>query len=309
MGYSPSVQDDENLWCIQRDRVNGASPNSIVLEGHSRIHQAWAPGEFAKVAPGFEQIQLGFFKSEPISVVRDIAENTEYSGVVLCSVLSFSLLPENWRPIETDKYRCHVVDFYHNNWSINEKTDRTVSSYWQGHFVASFPELSPHKVAPDLLRGDWPIQYVFTEADRTQRVDYRRIDLTKFAERQFRFLLDNTDKCVQFESYKTWPKDTGYEDLDRYVKMIQDRGGHVVFLRPVTSGEFEEHVEGLFPREEFWDRFAQNTSAETIHFRDIPALASMTCPDGSHLSLKDSRTFTRVIAEELVRRKIISVSP
>lgn len=308
MGYSPTVQDDCDLWCLQRERVEDAPPRSIVLVGHSRIHQGWVAEEFEKAAPGFEQIQLGFFKAQPISVVRDIAETTEYSGIVFCSVLSFSLLPENWRPNEFDENCGPLVNYYHNRWSINEKADRTVSNFFQSNLVVAFPDLAPHKVAPDLVRGEWPVQYVWTEADRMQHVDYDKIDLKRFSDRQMHFLVDNSEKCFELNSYKTWPSDTGYDELDRYVQIIQDRGGHVVFHRPVTTGAFEEYLEKHFPRKEFWDRFVKNTSATTIHFDEIPTLAKMTCPDGSHLSREDAHTFTRLMAEELIRRGIIEKS-
>ncbi|MFC1758934.1 hypothetical protein ACFL2H_09225 [Planctomycetota bacterium] len=306
MGYAPTVLDDTNLWCQQRDRVNSASPDHIVLIGHSRIHQAWVPDVFDEVVPGFEHIQLGLFNAAPMAVFRDIAENTEFAGVVVCSTLSFTMLPELWRATDKDRYAGPIVRYYHETWALDEKTDRTISNFWQENFVVSFPDLAPHKVAPDLLRGEWPKQQtVWTETDRTQRVDYEKMDTEKYGAQQFQFLKDNIAKTIELESFKTWPKDNGYDELERLVQLIEDRGGRVVFLRPVTSGAYEEYAEEWFPRSKFWDLFAESMSIETIHFQDIPELASMVCPDGSHLSKADARTFTRTMANELIKRGLI----
>ena len=306
MGYAPTVVDDTNLWCLQRDRVNSASPQHIVLVGHSRIHQAWVPDAFDEVVPGYDHIQLGRYNSEPLAVFRDIAENTDFAGVVFCSVLSFPMMPEFWRPTENDPYCGPIVRYYHETWQLDEKTDRTVSNFWQKHFVVSFPDLAPHKVAPDLLRGEWPVQSVWTEPDRTQRVEYDKIDSEKYTPRQLDCLKINIAKTTVLDSYKTWPRDTGYSELEELVRLIEDRGGRVVFFRPVTSGPYDDYLEEWFPRAKFWDHFVRETSVEAIHFRDIPELASMQCADGSHLSDADTRTFTRVMANELLNRGVVA---
>ncbi len=187
MGYAPTVLDDKNLWCQQRDRVDSAAPNHVVLVGHSRIHQAWVPEVFDEVIPGYGHIQLGLYNAAPMAVFRDIADNTDFSGVVIVSTLAFSMLPENWRPTEDDIYQGRVVRYYHENWALDEKTDRTVSNLWQNNLVVSFPDLAPHKVAPDLLRGEWPVQTVWTKLDRTQQVEYEKMDTKKYT-RKYRTL-------------------------------------------------------------------------------------------------------------------------
>jgi hypothetical protein len=57
--------------------------------------------------------------------------------------------------------------------------------------------------------------------------------------------------------------------------------------------------EERYPREQYWERLVAGTSALTFHAEDVPALASFAYPDGSHLDMKDTATFTRLLADRV----------
>ena len=65
----------------------------------------------------------------------------------------------------------------------------------------------------------------------------------------------------------------------------------MVFARLPTSGKLHDELERCKPKREFWNKFAAATSAETIHFQDVPTLADFECPDWSHLDVRDAPRF------------------
>ena len=75
---------------------------------------------------------------------------------------------------------------------------------------------------------------------------------------------------------------------DDRVKRIQDRGGKVVFVRFPSGEDFYRVTERFYPKQEYWDRFAALTSAQTWHFRDVEGLSNFPCPDGVHLGSRDA---------------------
>ena len=81
-------------------------------------------------------------------------------------------------------------------------------------------------------------------------------------------------------------------------KMIL-KGCRIVFIRLPTTGKIWELDEQFLPKELYWDRFAQQTAAETFHFKDHASLSGFECPDGSHLDYSDAIRFTRAFAELL----------
>lgn len=301
-GYRPTVIDDRPLWCTQRDRVSAADENTIVLLGHSRMHQSFVPSEFKKLAPNHRFLQLAVFNAEPLVCLQDIAMNTDFSGTIVCTFLEYSLLPDAWLPTERTPYRTELVNYYHRDWGPKLKVDRWFSTLIQSNTVLSSPDLAPHEALPDIVRGEWPPQWVWTEADRTQRVDYHGIDLEEYKKVQLSKLKGIIAKHKSYPSYASWPDFVALKKLDEFVQRIQTRGGKILFIRPTTSGDFHREVVQSFPRARFWDVFAANTSAQTIHFEDIPEFAQFDCADGSHLFYDDAKLFTRVLVRELRNR-------
>jgi hypothetical protein len=76
------------------------------------------------------------------------------------------------------------------------------------------------------------------------------------------------------------------------VASIQRRGGKVLFVRMPSDGPVRELEKQVFPREKYWDRLLRETGAPGIHFADYPELSKYHCPEWSHLSPADAKTFT-----------------
>lgn len=296
-GFLPSVTDDEELWALQRGRVNRAGPKTVLILGRSRIQQEFVPEVFREVCPEYGAIQLAVGGLHPVASLRDIAVNTAFSGVVLCSISDASLLPELW------EQQRPYLDFYYKEWGPLKRTGRAAKAFLQERLALLAPELSFHNAALDWLRGKLEPQFLRITADRHHSVDYRKVDLGQFTEDQYKTIMKNIGEYTQFRGYAEWPAGLGrVEDL---VALIQRRGGRVVFIRCPTSGPYREIEEQYFPRKRFWDVFARSTSAYTLHFEDVPGMRGFVCAEGSHLNLEDTKTFTRLLATELQRAGII----
>ena len=68
-----------------------------------------------------------------------------------------------------------------------------------------------------------------------------------------------------------------------------------------TDGDVRKRERRLFPRSEFWDVFAAETDAATVHFEGHPALGRFHPPDGSHLDQRDTPAFSTALGEIIVR--------
>lgn len=83
-----------------------------------------------------------------------------------------------------------------------------------------------------------------------------------------------------------------FKSVSADVASIQSRGGKVLFVRMPSSGIILEIEKQAFPREKYWNRLLQETGAPGIHFEDYPELSKYACPEWSHLSPADAKTFT-----------------
>jgi hypothetical protein len=296
-GFQPSVTDTEALWAQERARVEEAGDKTLLILGRSRIQQAFVREVFQEVCPGYDTIQLAAGGDHPIATLIDIAEKTDFDGIVLCSITADSLLPE------LRDQQQHYLDYYHHGYGPLERLGQRFLTFAQWHLVTLAPEITPQEVLPDLLRRDVPPQFLRVTPWRRHVVDYRKAPLPQFAEDQLKIIQENTNRYIALDGYAQWPD--GLARINDYVRIIQRRGGTVVFIRVPTSGDYYAVENQHFPRKKYWNVWANMTDAETIHFEDVPAMATLECAEGTHLHLEDTEVFTRALAEELKRRGLV----
>ncbi len=290
-GFTPSVTDGEDLWARHRARVERAGPKTLLLLGRSRIQEQFVPEVFLESCPGMDYIQLAVGGKHPIATLFDVADNTAFSGTVLCSVTAPSLLPALW------DQQAEYLHHYHTQWNPLGPTACWTKTALQSKLALLAPELLIQRSLPDLLQGRLDKQFLWTRADRSQHVDYHRVDIDAFRQIQLGKIEKNLERYRKLPDYTAWP--AGLERIEKAVARIQARGGHIVFLRCPTTGSYRERERLAFPRERFWDHFAAQTAAQTWHFEDIPELAAMECAEGTHLYPDDARRFTACLARLL----------
>ncbi len=84
-GKIPDLDDDKNLWAVQRAKVEDASENDVLLLGSSRVLFDIQLNEWEKET-GVRPIQLACAGSSPLPVFHDIVQNTNFKGTVLVGV-------------------------------------------------------------------------------------------------------------------------------------------------------------------------------------------------------------------------------
>jgi len=306
IGYGPSVTDSVDLWAYHRWRLDGVDTSrTVALLGASRMQCAVDLDTFRRLRPDDDIIQLAVAGLPPFEALRDLAQNTPFNGVVVCSYTSS--LSRGHRRMG------HYVNNYHKQYETSAKYGKLLEQKLRMLVQDRSVFFSAHVSIPRIARYGWAWRrdrwFAVNKGDRTrwqyievpaaaEFVASRLATRIKEMRRRARFA-----KARDVRPTKRW--------LDRaaairqQVERIQQRGGRVVIIRLPLAAELRAFEETMYPRELYWDRIAELTGAETIHFQDIPAMAALDVPDGTHLCAKGMPVFTELLTNELVRRGVL----
>lgn len=295
-GYEPTVQDDQDLWSVQADRLRGAD-RPIALLGASRIQFAVDPAQVEK-ATGRTTAMLAINGEYPVAALRWLAEDTSFRGLAIVGVDSRGLDKRHWEMQQP------WIDHYRHRWTFARKVHRLMLSPLQQYLVFM---RSPFAWA-SLLRRElaglgMPFNdYLVMRADRVGFLDYRRTNVEAIRRQRI------VDLVEYYRDYPPAPPEQWLGDLAEvsgWVKDIQARGGTVVFFREPSAGEHLALDEKFYPRERYWDAYARISPAPMIEFRDEPEFASIVLPDTSHIDGLDIPRFTDALLAVLARRGVI----
>ena len=290
-GYTPSIVDDQALWSSWRARVESAGPRTVVALGESRMQLAFNIPEAVSALPGYDIIQLSIDGRAPAAALRDIADNTSFAGIVLCSIDANGLDPQCRD--EQQEY----IDYYHNRFGPGERINRALATVLQERLAMVNPLVNLR-----YLTGEWvrtrslPNGYLTTYPDRMRLADYTRLDID--AHRSAR-LAGLEDYYRRFTPAAPDEWLASQAELERCVQAIRDRGGNVAFIFMPTGSGHAAIMEQAYPRALYWDRFAAATGAITLLFQDEPSLSGFDTPDDSHLDRRDTPRFTRALISVL----------
>ena len=130
-------------------------------------------------------------------------------------------------------------------------------------------------------------------ADRYRPADYSLTDLVSLRDarvKRTRELHENL-QMLNAEEFKN-----RIAVIQKVVDGIRAKGGEVFFIHLPSCGEVKTIEENYVPRKRYWNIFAREVSAFTVHSDDYPQLQNFTCMDGSHLNYDDAKHFTRELA-------------
>jgi hypothetical protein len=282
-----TVSDSKELWRFWRQRVYQDDGKVLVLLGTSRIRADIALPVLERDC-GLRCVQLGVDgTSSPIGPLRDLAMDSHFNGVVLCSLFIPFIERSRWGDCDAlVEYRPERFVLY---------CDSLVSSWCQSHLAIVNKRCSlvalVHKC---WLSGKLPSPSLAVYGfDRSIRMWPGQLDgSVRETERQ------------QFRGWRV-PKfsdlNRACEEVDSFVRSIRSRGGAVGFIHLPSSGSQLADEERTFPKALYWDEFAKRVSAPCVYCGDVSALRSYTCPDGVHLSERQSVGFTEALAKQLRR--------
>ncbi len=296
-GYVPTVQDDEDLWSLQADRLRGAR-DPIALLGASRIQFAVDPAQMEK-ATGRTTAMLAVNGEYPVAALRWLAEDTDFHGLAIVGVDSRGLDRRHWEMQQP------WIDHYRHRWTLARKIHRTLLSPLQQFLVFMRSPFAWVSLARREMGGlGMPFNdYLVMRADRVGFLDYRRTDVAAIKRQRI------ADLVEYYHDYPPAPPAqwlANLREVSGWVSTIQSRGGKVVFFREPSAGEHLALDEASYPRGEYWDAYAKVSPATMIEFRDEPAFADITLPDTSHIDGLDVPRFTTALVGVLQRRGVIA---
>ena len=147
-------------------------------------------------------------------------------------------------------------------------------------------------------------QYIRLRLDRDAKIDLE-------AEGRYN-VLGLADDGKAAPSGQAWSSEAWWERADRIAaiaRRLNRKGCRVVFVRPPESGAKLRWEDELHPRATHWDQFAKLVESDgrnvVLHFRDVPGMSNLACPDGLHLDQRDAPAFTAALLDELERRGVL----
>lgn len=299
-GHRVSIVDDLALWSFHRARVNAGGKQTVVLVGASRSQVGFATDTFRKRFLDYKVVQLSIDGHAPREILRDLANDPDFCGVVLCSTSHAGLVHN----VELDSDVSAWLGDFHSYRSFDRKANRDIASWLQSHVVLIGAHISTRAVLKRLLQdGRLPgPSYVITHFDRSCSADYSLTDVAEHRQNRIDMVFQAWRKWSASELEK-WPAQVA--ETERLVDRIQARGGRVVFFNYPVTGASLSVPEMHYPKAQFWDRFAEITDGVAIHFLDVPAMRGFDCPDTSHLDCRDKAAFTNALLDELARRGVL----
>lgn len=303
-GHRPSVISDQLLWAHHRHRVyDDGKKKTIVLLGASRIGLGFVPGAFEKYFPKYRVVQLAIDGTHPFASLRDLANDDRFTGIVICSIYASGFLRRSREDQQS------FVDFYQKTYlggcHLDDEFNLSVSTFLQKNLVINNYDLRWDEILMHLVgKKSLPARnYLVINSDRSISADYTKLEN----------IVEHRRKRIQMAkeafSDRDHPQPEGWLDqameINPLVQAIQFRGGQVVFVRYITTGDFYELEQKYYPRNKYWDQFAKMTSAVCVHFEDVPELSDFDCPDSSHLDLRDAPRFTVELGNKLCQLGVI----
>jgi len=157
--------DDYALWSYQRSRVY-EGPGTVVLLGASRMRFGFSTTEFRRRFPSNPVVQLSVLGMHPMATLRDLANDDEFTGLVVCSVAAVSFFTSTWEDQEP------YVRHFHEGWNLNRQVSTFIASRLQERLAILNPVVAPMTVARR-FRGAGTQPYPVTRrADRSMYLDY-----------------------------------------------------------------------------------------------------------------------------------------
>jgi hypothetical protein len=297
-GYEISYNDDEALWAYHRQRIYQATDANPVLIGSSRFKFGIDLSSWEAVT-GALPMQLSIVGTSPRPLLADLANDPKFRGTALVGVTEGLFFTPSGSFPEQQAQKC--VAFY-PKWSIAQKGGFAINHVLEPHLLF----LDEERFSLRGLLAQLPVDNrsgVFALPPFPQK--FVNIDFNRQTSMTDEFVADtslqNQVKSIWMYVANNAPSGpmpdsvltTVFQEVKDNVAQIQQRGGKVIFVRMPSTGVIREGERKAFPREQYWDRLIRESGAAGVHFEDYPELSKYDCPEWSHLSPQDAKTFTK----------------
>jgi hypothetical protein len=290
-GFRPEITDDWPAWSDIRRQAN-RSGSSVALVGSSRMMLGMDPALLEDMVQA-PVLMLAIDGSNPLPILEHLAEDPEFTGKVICSLTPYWLA--GGRTTSEDRTLKWLEKY--SVQPLSAKIEAKLTKLVQSFLVFRSSALSPRNIWSKWYEDEAILPpYAPMRPDRFRPADYFRTDLAalRTAREQRTLELHEQAEILRPEAFAE-----RISRIQHAVERLESRGGKVAFLRFPSCGRVREIEERTVPREKYWDVFAGQVSAPTLHFQDYPRLSSLKCTDGSHLNYDDAARFTREVAQLL----------
>lgn len=303
-GFYPTLDDNEDLWAVQRAKAEKANEKDVVLIGSSRVLFDIQLDEWEHET-GKRPIQLACVGSSPLPVFHDLVENTNFSGTIVVGVtpgLFFSTTFPKARPWEWPQSR---VDYYHKR-TYAQQSNHMLSLPLQKSFAflsedEGIDGLRLEELVGKIKLGNrvpdpMPPFHEFGEIAVDRNLKMKAITVTDTA-------YANSIKKVWVFFGKGAPPPDKKATMAFFLKNLEKykaRGGTVILVRCPSSGGVRMGENMGLPRNKFWDDLVQQAQVKSYHFEDYKQL-QFECPEWSHLSADDAKIFTTELVKIMLK--------
>ena len=310
IGYGLTLNDTEDLWVQVRRRVN---PESVVIVGDSRPVFDLDLDELER-GLGKRPVQLALPGSCPYPVLAELANDEQFHGTIICSIVPGMFFAPGGPLVETSE---KAVARYRKQ-TLAQRASHRLGMFLEEHIAF----LKQEDLTLDMLLKQLPIPNrsnaqvpptfppYFQTVDRERRA--RMIERcaqpgSELAKRiqQIWLPLFTPPPPPTYVPREVFMENMGkaidarFRDTAKAVEKLRARGGKIVFVRFPNSGELKALEDRLNPRARDWERLLKDTKVPGIYWEDFPELSSFTCPEWSHLSAGDSVEFSKRLVPHL----------
>lgn len=295
-----AVSNTAELWIRERERAATLGDESLLLVGASRM-QGSVDLDVLQTFTDAKPVQLAITASPLMPILRHLAEDPAITGTIVASldmptlrILDEESDAERWIGAYDDFKAGRTAVFYQpaEDW-LHQAVDSVLVSFSRN--------ARPHQLILASTTGS----YVRTLPDRSQQLDYSKIDREEAYQQRVRLVRGYTEpRLIEIPAI-----DERFAEIEALAAKLQARGTKIIFVRFPSSKQIREIEDIQFPRDIYWDRFADLTNARTIHFADYPELGAFDLPDGMHLDASEQKAFTAALARVIFGEQRPDVSP
>jgi hypothetical protein len=311
----PNIDDNNNLWAIQREKLEKPNEKQVVFIGSSRILfdiqlDLW------KEKTGAETVMIAAQGATPLPVLKDIVDNTDFKGTIIVGVtpgLFFSTTFEQAPPWSRAQDR---IDYF-NDRTFAQRLNHQLS-------VPLQKNLAFITAADEFWDSDVDLGTLLWNQIRDERAGPKPAPFNQFEDvsldRNVQMYERATNDTAYANSIKlAWqdmlsgdmppPDKKSTTDLFvHYAQMFQEKGGKIILVRCPSSGWFKE-IEAIgLPRTEFWDSLVQRTKLPAYHYDDYEQFRNLNLPEWSHLSKEDADFFTAELIKIFKKEGVLTNS-
>ncbi|MDA7964160.1 hypothetical protein [Ruegeria sp.] len=297
LGAVPSFDNSIPRWALVRSELEAdGSEQAVALLGASRVQAGLSHDALREALPGAQIHNLSFAGRAPYLTLEDLADNSDFRGLVILSFLPIWLLPDQGRDAQIE-----LVQYYRNYWNSARALETRMGNFINRYMALRSGNYGFGRLLRNLGRFGKPVDQppnARIGEDRQQYLTLRESEITRRRAQEWAVnMVQIAGGVLEDVDWKH-----AYAELAEKVAKIQERGGQVVFVRMPSTGLVNEIESELLPRADYWDRMVASVpGALGLHFEDIPGVEAIELPDYSHLDVAGRDEFTALMAAEIAR--------